>query len=656
MYDDAQKERVNAFDWQIGFPEVFARGGFDAVVGNPPYVKLQNFRTAHSDMADFLRFGRPSVHVNGYRSAQTGNFDLYLPFIERGLILLNPHGRLGYIAPSLWTLNEYGKGLRDLISKGQNLEGWIDFQAYQIFDEAINYTALQFFTNNRNDAIKVSTAPNGVIPERPWDRPGTSLPYGEHVFGDRWLLLTGQERTLINRLYKRCKRLDDPSYTTQIYQGLITSADAIYHLERIGPRRYLSTPKGDNAPPPYEVELEDEVMKPLVSGPESKRYIDPKTDTYLLFPYQRVNESVKLITPKEMARLFPKAWAYLKTYQTVLRAREAKTNQKGEIIDAPFDDKEWYRFGRHQNLDKQDIQKLIVAQTVPNLRVCFDQNATMYLNNVRVNGIVSSAGTDPLFLLGVLNSPVSDFVFRRIAKVKAGGFFEANKQFIAPLPIPPGNAAQRSSVADRARVLQVAHTARRDVVAELGKRLSTVKQRNRPETWLFPMLKSKKDLAQEAPAKLDEEAQGQWVEKEYGQALAAHYDAITTRLQPGADLEAEFSNGELSFLIDGIRVVSRIFVDEKEGNFIVAQWKVLASTFSITEKTDGKKLCAALRKLAVTDNAAIVSQIITLEGDLSRLESEIEQQETQINGSIYELYGFTEQEIAIIERGYRITN
>ena len=57
-YDDIQKERVNAFDWKTRFPAVFAREGFDAVVGNPPYVKLQNFRTVHSDMAIFLREGR----------------------------------------------------------------------------------------------------------------------------------------------------------------------------------------------------------------------------------------------------------------------------------------------------------------------------------------------------------------------------------------------------------------------------------------------------------------------------------------------------------------------------------------------------------------------------------------------------------------------
>jgi hypothetical protein len=63
LYDDDEKERINAFDWRHAFPDVFGRGGFDAVMGNPPYVKLQNFSRVHADMAQFLRSGRPEVGI-----------------------------------------------------------------------------------------------------------------------------------------------------------------------------------------------------------------------------------------------------------------------------------------------------------------------------------------------------------------------------------------------------------------------------------------------------------------------------------------------------------------------------------------------------------------------------------------------------------------
>ncbi len=176
FYDESEKERVNAFDWATEFPEVFERGGFDAVVGNPPYVKLQNFRTVHADMAAFLRDGRASVGALPYASTTTGNFDLYLPFIEKGITLLNNKGRLGYIAPSLWIMNEYGEGLRRLISAGRNLERWIDFKAYQVFEESTTYTALQFFTKAPNNDILVADASTGEIPQDPWADPGCALP------------------------------------------------------------------------------------------------------------------------------------------------------------------------------------------------------------------------------------------------------------------------------------------------------------------------------------------------------------------------------------------------------------------------------------------------------------------------------------------------
>lgn len=308
-YDATERERINAFDWQAEFPEVFERGGFDAVVGNPPYVKLQNFRRVHSDMAEFLR--RPMSEGGQYASTQTGNFDLYLPFIEKGITLLNEQGSLGFIAPSLWTLNEYGEGLRNSIMAGHHLWGWIGFGSYQVFDEATTYTALQFLSRAPNDAVAVASAHDGVIPEEPWATREGRLTYDHLSFGQRWLLVTGADRELIDRISDHCFRLDDPRITQHVFVGIQTSADAIFHLRKIGPGRYECAPKGDDAPAPYEVRIEDEIMKPLVSGKEAKRYAEPRTDTYLLFPYQIDQQGARLIQADEMAAAFPNAWRYL---------------------------------------------------------------------------------------------------------------------------------------------------------------------------------------------------------------------------------------------------------------------------------------------------------------------------------------------------------
>jgi hypothetical protein len=154
-----------------------------------------------------------------------------------------------------------------------------------------------------------------------------------------------------------------------------------------------------------------------------------------------------------------------------------------------------------------------------------------------------------------------------------------------------------------------------------------------------------------APVRLDFDKKEEWAEQRYKLDLAARYDAISARLTPGACLTAEFTDGELSISIDGITVIDHIFVDAAEGEFIVAQWKVLAATFAITEKTDGKKLANTLRKLVVADNPALVQQIIALEGELSELEADIARQEAEMNAIVNHLYGLTEAEAQLVTKG-----
>lgn len=252
-----------------------------------------------------------------------------------------------------------------------------------------------------------------------------------------------------------------------------------------------------------------------------------------------------------------------------------------------------------------------------------------------------------------MNSPVANFVFKRISKPFRGGFLSANKQFIAPLPIPPATVEDRSAVAAKARALQIAHTTRRDTLARIGRRLSATRQRNRPETWLFPDLKTKEELIATAPTRLDPDKKQELADQRYSADLAARYQAITVRLRPGSSLSASFADDELSFAVDGVPVVSRIFVSAHEGEFIAAQWKVLAATFAITEKTDGKKLAGALRKLAVADNPAVVQQIIALERELAVLETDTARQEAEMNALVYRLYDLEQGDIALIERGSR---
>ncbi len=638
-YSAEERERINAFDWRAAFPEVFENGGFDVVVGNPPYVKLQNFRKVHDDMAAFL--DRPPAEGGRYASTQTGNFDLFLPFIEKGISLLGERGRLGYIAPSLWPANDYGRGLREKISEGRNLYGWIDFGSFQVFDEATTYTALQFYTRRPNQEVRVLKAHDGIVPEAPWIANDCVLPYDRLAFGDRWLLATGPERDLVDRLAGSCLRLDDRRVTSAIYQGLITGADHIFHLKRLAPGRYLCSPKGRASTPPYEVRIEDEIMKPLVSGPQAKRYVAPQAETFILFPYRAGADGARLIPAAEMEARYPQAWAYLRSWKGELGARQ----------NGAFDDGEWWRFGRHQNLDKQEIEKLIVPRLVVSVSCSADPGGSIYLDNVDVGGVAPAAGVSLFYLAGVLNGPVASFVFRRISKPFRGDYRSANKQYIAPLPVPDAAEADRAELAARAERLHALHLRRRVLLADIGRRLSVVRVRRQREEWLFPDLPSLRDLEANAPAKLDSEERKALARERWEDELSGRVELLGERLRPGVRMDASFVNGELRYFIDGSPAVERIFLGEQEGAFVLAQWTLIVSNFSITEKTTGKKLADALRMVALNADEPVRHQIIDRQHKLSGAEADIAATETEMNTHLYRLYGLSSDEIALVEAG-----
>ena len=648
-FDDEARERVAAFDWRAVFPAVAERGGFDAVVGNPPYVKLQNFRPAYPEVADYLVNGRPGL-APPFRSTRTGNFDLYLPFIEQGLALLNPAGRLGYIAPSVWTVNEYGEGLRGLAAAGKHLDRWLDFGSFQVFEEATTYTALQFFSKAPTEAICVAYAPDGKVPPDPWLDAGQRLPWNQQGFGDRWLLLTGVERALVGRLGSTCKRLDDAAHTNAVFVGVQTSADWIYYLERLGPGRYQCAPPGTPRPPPYMVEIEDAIMRPLVSGLEAKRYQEPKTDTWVLFPYAFTEGRAAPMPAERILRNYPKAWAYLSSHKTMLEMREAKRGSDG-VIRGPVYDDEWYRYVYPKNIGKQHLPKLLIPRLVSHLGCSVDEQGTYCLDNVDVGGVLAAESEDLWFLAGTLNASVADWVFRRISRPFRGDYRSANKQFIAPLPIPPATPVQRAAVAAGARELQRLHTQRRDGLAGIARRMGTVRTRARSETWLFAGLLPVDTRETDAPAGLDTAERRAWARKAYDTDLQARYEALGDTVRPGAALDADLVDGELRLLADGAPVLDHIFVQPTEGAFLLAQWKVLASTLTITDKLDGKALSRKLRTLALPDNQAAVEQVVAAATELAACEAAIHTAETGMNEMVFGLYGLTKAERALVAAG-----
>ena len=293
----------------------------------------------------------------------------------------------------------------------------------------------------------------------------------------------------------------------------------------------------------------------------------------------------------------------------------------------------------------------MVAQLVPSMRVSADPDGSYYINNVRVNGISAAEGVSLLFILGVLNGKVADFVFRRTAKPKNNNFFEANKQFIKHLPIPSVAEEVQTEIGDRAEELQRLHTEKRDTLSDIARRFQSGNVRSLPDSWLFTDLPTLDAIEETAPDHLDERARRAWERNERKKMVELRTEQLGQSLIPGATMDATHERGELRFFIDGVPVVERVFANQDEGTFILAQWKVIASTFAITERSTGKKLTQTLRKVSPTAPEPLRSQVIGLVAALQATEAQIATREVEMNQRLYELYGMTAEEVAMVERG-----
>jgi type I restriction-modification system DNA methylase subunit len=635
---DAVRERVRSFDWRAAFPTVAARGGFDAVIGNPPYVKLQNLQR-YRETVRYLKSG-----AAGYETTQTGNFDIFLPFIERGLAMLNGDGRLGYIAPNLWPKLDYGEALRKLVARGRHLERWLDFRSHQVFEGLSTYTAIQIFTRAPNEAIRVGFAPTGEMAKVDWRERGGRIPYEElAAAGAPWLFAPEPVRRLTERLAGECRKLGDRDVTRGIIVGIQTSADHIYHLERLGPGRYLHQPPTVNKvkPPAVEVAIEDAIMKPLVSGAEAKRFIDPATRTYLLFPYCVDETGARLWTPEEMAQQFPLAWAYLRSFEEELRKRDSGKNN---------DDERWFGYVYPKNLDKQETVKLLVPRLVSGLKLAMDPAQEFYCDNVDVGGVVPADPAELPFLAGILGSPTPNLLFKWGSKPFRGDYLSANKQFIAPLPVPHANDDERAAVAATAEALQRGYSRRAKVVVMLDDRLAATGRRPLPYEALLPKVRPIAEIERTKPRSMPPGDVRDWANARYKEQIDAELARVNSAIRLDSVLDAVLDEGELKLLVDE-QPVARMFVAAEAADFLLAQWQVVALRFEPTGKEDGKRLIDRLRLIAFEADGPLRAQIVERQGELSALTAELRELERRLDDQTAALFRLTPEERALVRRG-----
>ncbi len=432
----------HAFDWAARFPDAMHDGGFDVVIGNPPYVRAESLSAAFKDYA--------RAHYETY----AGTADLYVYMIERGVKLLRAGGVYGIIVANKWLRAAYGRPLRRWLKERQ-LDELIDFGDLPVFQDAVTYPCVLIASRPPADAPPRPDFTAAQVDTLNFNDLHSHLHTRRHPLARArlddggWSLAPASQQALLDKLRAAGQPLAD-YVDGKIYRGVLTGLNEAFVIDSPTRARLIR-----------EDPRSAELIKPFLLGRDIRRYETPQAKQYLIlmpngWTRQRAGES--------------DAWAWLNAHYPALARhlepfaeKAAKRWDKGE---------HWWELRPCDYYAAFDQPKIIIPSIIKEPSFMLDR-AGFYSNDK--TAIVAS---ESLYLLGVLNSAVCAHFMQKIASTKQGGFLEYKPMYVSQIPIPePPDAAQH------------------DHLAALVERMLDLKRQHAAESVLFS--ERRHDLAQQ---------------------------------------------------------------------------------------------------------------------------------------------------------------
>jgi len=420
-YQDAQKwaDLDNYFHWKLEYPEVFytADGedaddpGFDAVLGNPPYMRIQTIREANPDVADY--------YISRYESA-TGNFDIYVNFTEQGYDLLSEDGILGYIEPHKFFQGDFGEGLRSYLSEEQALYQVTSFGHKQVWDQVSVYTCILLLRKGNNDTFQYAqTNPEQLITDKSVEHREILADYSE----EPWIFRTEEVKEVLDTIEQAGPTLEE---TTDIFVGLQTSADRIYLLEQTGETTDDGLIEVVDQVDEETWHLEPDLLKPFLKGEDVHRYEPLNPRYWVIFPYHIDGDNSEFVEEDELEKKYPRTYEYLKRHEEDLRGREG----------GKMDHNRWYDYVYPKNLTEFQKEKIVTPEISYGPNFTYDPDGTYH--TTKVYGLLTQESTQlsPEYILAVLNSPVLWFFLSNTGYTLRGGYFTFKTNYLNPFSLP----------------------------------------------------------------------------------------------------------------------------------------------------------------------------------------------------------------------------
>ncbi len=425
--DDTLLYKVKPFNWKDEFPFLEQTEGFDAIVGNPPYVRIQNMVKYQAEEIKYYQ-----SPISGFTVAETDTFDKYYLFIQRAINLLNPNGVLGYIVPNKFFIVKGGKALRGFISSHSSLYKIIHFGVTQVFPNRSTYTAILILDKKSREQFnfkrikKLSTEfIAGAI---------NYVEYANAAYTDQpWIFVSKESEAIFDKV----NAADTvPLHSiAEIPVGLQTSADKIYIIQ---PHTESDTTfkfkKGE-----VDYEIEKAICKPCLYDLSFNLFDSVTPNAQIIFPYTIADDKAEIFPEDYFEANYSLTWAYLNNFQNSLSKRSINGSKQPK----------WYQYGRSQSLTKfHDTPKLIWPVLSTKASYVYDVDNLQFTGggNGPYYSLISNSEYSPLYLLGILSHPLFEAMVKAGASEFRGAYYSHGKQFIENLPIKQINFTDKAQV------------------------------------------------------------------------------------------------------------------------------------------------------------------------------------------------------------------
>ncbi|MCC5623597.1 TaqI-like C-terminal specificity domain-containing protein [Nostoc sp. CHAB 5715] len=389
--------QVAGFDWAVEFAEVFADGGFDIQVANPPYVRQE-----------LIKHLKPTLQ-KVYAAVYTGTADLYCFFYARALQLLKSGGMLAFISPNKWFRAKYGDKLKKHIAETCHIHSITDFGDLPVFKSATTYPMI-FIAQNNNSASDSTTFTQVKSLEPPY--PDVSAIIREKgqqlqptsLNGSNWTLT---DTSSANRL-RNMKEAGIPLgeyINTKIYTGLKTGYNRAFWIEGSTKQKIIES-DGKS----------EEIINQLIVGKDISKWKISYTDRCLITT--KVGTDIKR---------YPAIFNHLNQWRQQLEQRSDQGDYWWELRKCAY-----YKAFEHPKIVFPDI--------------ALEPRFALDMTGGYADMTAFIIPVYDLYLLGVLNSSPVHHYFLEIGAQVRGGYLRFKRQYVEKIPIPNASTTERETI------------------------------------------------------------------------------------------------------------------------------------------------------------------------------------------------------------------